>query len=211
MTNAEVIKALGLPVGYTPLTTEWAKTRYNDWAYRAIPNAPNFTWHEFLTTSHAPALTNRQYATQFAPTLDILVNIQALAIQLQKLRNQINRKAKATLGAKYRPIALLITSGYRSPRVNTLAKGKALSAHKLGLAADIKVAGYTNNDIAYTAKEVGFKRFGWANTYMHLDIAGYENYKNLNYYAVPAVWTYTSTTQSNRLLARQFKTQLLAA
>lgn len=80
--------------------------------------------------------TRSQFAARYEITntviegSDIHQNIQALCeSQLQPMRNE--------LGPIY------ISSGYRSPALNQKVGGAKKSAHMLGLAADIHVAGYS--------------------------------------------------------------------
>lgn len=69
----------------------------------------------------------------------VLGNIKALVLNvLDPLRTRIGRP-------------IIITSGYRSQRVNELAGGSKTSQHMLGKAADIHIQGYTPQqmDIVY--------------------------------------------------------------
>ena len=69
----------------------------------------------------------------------VLGNIKALVLNvLDPLRARIGRP-------------IIITSGYRSQRVNKLVGGSKTSQHMLGKAADIHVQGYTSQqmDIVY--------------------------------------------------------------
>lgn len=69
----------------------------------------------------------------------VLGNIRALALNvLDPLRARIGRP-------------IIITSGYRSQRVNELVGGSETSQHMLGKAADIHIQGYTPQqmDIVY--------------------------------------------------------------
>ena len=52
--------------------------------------------------------------------------------------------ARTILGGR----AIVITSAYRSPRINRMVGGTATSAHPLGYAADICVAGLTHFAVA---------------------------------------------------------------
>ena len=54
--------------------------------------------------------------------------------------------ARKILGSR----AIVITSAYRSPRINQMVGGTATSAHPLGYAADIRVAGLTHFAVART-------------------------------------------------------------
>ena len=69
----------------------------------------------------------------------VLGNIEALVLNvLDPLRARIGRP-------------IIITSGYRSQRVNNLVGGSKTSQHMLGKAADIHIQGYTSQqmDIVY--------------------------------------------------------------
>ena len=69
----------------------------------------------------------------------VLGNIKALVLNvLDPLRAKIGRP-------------IIITSGYRSQRVNNLVGGSKTSQHMLGKAADIHIQGYTSQqmDIVY--------------------------------------------------------------
>lgn len=74
-----------------------------------------------------------------AQSSQVLGNIKALVLNvLDPLRARIGRP-------------IIITSGYRSQRVNELVGGSKTSQHLLGKAADIHVQGYTPQqmDIVY--------------------------------------------------------------
>jgi len=60
----------------------------------------------------------------------VLENINILAVQLQALRNQINKP-------------IMVISGYRSPKHNKAIGGVKNSQHLLGRACDIIVQGMT--------------------------------------------------------------------
>lgn len=71
----------------------------------------------------------------FALNETVLRNIQALANNLQVLRDEVKKPIK-------------ITSGYRSPEHNAKVKGVKNSRHITGEAADFKIAGMTPKQVA---------------------------------------------------------------
>ena len=68
---------------------------------------------------------------------------------------------------------MVVNSGYRCKKHNKKVGGKKNSAHLRGTAADIKC---TNSAIRYSiikyAFEVGFKRIGIYDKFIHLDVDG---------------------------------------
>lgn len=87
---------------------------------------PNFTLAELTVTS--TGLDN-------TPSAEHLKNLQRLALRLQLIRDALGRPIR-------------VTSAYRSPAVNRAVGGVANSAHALGHAADIVVAGMSAYDLA---------------------------------------------------------------
>jgi uncharacterized protein YcbK (DUF882 family) len=71
----------------------------------------------------------------FALNETVLRNIQALANNLQVLRDEVKKPIK-------------ITSGYRSPEHNAKVGGVKSSKHITGEAADFKIAGMTPKEVA---------------------------------------------------------------
>ena len=71
----------------------------------------------------------------FALNETVLRNIQALANNLQVLRDEVKKPIK-------------ITSGYRSPEHNAKVGGVKSSRHITGEAADFKIAGMTPKQVA---------------------------------------------------------------
>lgn len=65
---------------------------------------------------------------------------------------------------------ITINSGYRCKRNNQLVKGVPNSQHTLGKAADIRVAGFTPEQVAKAAEKVGFTGIGVYNNFTHLDV-----------------------------------------
>lgn len=84
------------------------------------------------------------------PNAEQWANVLYTAQQLEKIRAYITTK----LGA---PRALIVTSCFRSERVNRAIGGSPKSAHLHGLAADFDVAGLTSPQTARLIKEMADK------------------------------------------------------
>lgn len=70
------------------------------------------------------------------PSLTAIDNLQLLVDNvLQPVRDHFGR-------------SVTISSGYRSPQLNTAIGGSATSDHCLGMAADIEIAGVDNKELA---------------------------------------------------------------
>ena len=81
-----------------------------------------------------------------------------LVVKLDKIRETVG-------------FPLIVTSGYRCSLHNSKIGGVPDSAHVKGLAADIKVTTSRQRFLVVKAAlEVGFKRIGLANNFIHLDI-----------------------------------------
>lgn len=94
--------------------------------YDKLPGAPNFRYREFIRSQTATRL-----GISNEPTEEHWKNIERLAARvLQPIRNRFG--------------PLRITSGYRSPELNTAIGGSPYSNHCRGQAADIEP---TNADI----------------------------------------------------------------
>ena len=92
----------------------------------------NFYLDEFLVSDEADkaGIANE-------PTPEHMANIEKyLAPGLEKTRKLLGNRA------------IVITSAYRNPKVNKLVGGVVTSAHPLGYAADIRVAGLTHFETA---------------------------------------------------------------
>ncbi len=88
----------------------------------------HFYLDEFLVSD-----TAEKFGIANTPTAAHLANIKRhLAPGLEK--------ARQALGGR----AIVITSAYRNPKINKIVGGTATSAHPLGYAADIRVAGMTH-------------------------------------------------------------------
>ena len=73
---------------------------------------------------------------------------------------------------------LTIDSGHRCALHNARVGGAPLSQHK-SLAFDVRLAGHDPMRLSALARESGFRGFGYANTFLHLDMR-----------ARPAHWFY---------------------
>ena len=81
-----------------------------------------------------------------------------LVIKLDQLREKVG-------------FPIIITSGYRCPKHNKEVGGKPDSAHIKGLAADISVSTSPRRyKLIKAAIEIGFKRIGIGERFIHLDI-----------------------------------------
>lgn len=70
---------------------------------------------------------------------------------------------------------VIITDGYRTREFDILLTGRA-GQHTLGKAADIKVRGYSSEELAAIAEEIGFDGIGIINSEaIHVDTRGYKS------------------------------------
>lgn len=86
----------------------------------------HFTLAEFTVSSTADRL-----GIANTPTAEHLENLKLTAAGFEKVRSILG------------DCAIVITSGYRNPRVNAAVGGVPNSAHALGLAGDFRAAGYS--------------------------------------------------------------------
>jgi hypothetical protein len=91
----------------------------------------NFSFSEFVFSETALRL-----GIPNIPPIECRLDILRLARWLQTLRNRLSKKYN-------RDIPISVTSGYRSPRLNKKIRGSKTSDHMKGLAADIKIHGFT--------------------------------------------------------------------
>jgi len=87
-------------------------------------------------------------------------------------------------------IVFSINSGYRTPQYNDTLDTVTNSPHTYGKAADVRWGGYNDAQkeaILEALHDVGFRRFGIANSYVHVDNADMETG-----HPTPAVWTYNT-------------------
>ncbi len=81
---------------------------------------------------------------------------------------------KLSRAVRYKPI--IITDGYRTPEYDVRLTGKA-GQHTKGLAADLRVEGYTAFELAALAELLGFDGIGVINQRcVHLDVRGYKSF-----------------------------------
>lgn len=97
---------------------------------------PHFSYRE-MTRSE----TARRHGVANTPTQADLANIIYTAHQLEKVRTYLNDKYQ-------KPIAIIVTSCFRSEKVNKLVGGSPTSAHRRGLAADCDATGFTSKAFA---------------------------------------------------------------
>lgn len=95
---------------------------------------------------------------------DKIIVSEELIIMLEKLSRAI----------KYKPI--IVTDGYRTEEFDKLLTGRT-GFHTKGLAADIRVEGYTSYELAAIAEILGFDGIGIINNRaVHLDVRGYKSF-----------------------------------
>lgn len=99
-------------------------------------------------------LTTSQTATRLkinnTPTPEIIENLKVVAAQVQKVRDHFGKP-------------LIISSGYRSEKLNSAIGGARNSQHTKGEAIDIQsTTGYTNADIFnYIKNNLDFDQLIW--------------------------------------------------
>lgn len=99
-------------------------------------------------------LTTSQTATRLkinnTPTPEIIENLKVVAVQVQKVRDHFGKP-------------LIISSGYRSEKLNSAIGGARNSQHTKGEAIDIQSTnGYTNADIFnYIKNNLDFDQLIW--------------------------------------------------
>jgi len=90
----------------------------------------NFSLDEFLISQ-----TASRKGIDNTPTTEVIENLKQLAINvLQPLRDKLG--------------PVVITSGYRSPKLNKAVGGAATSQHLTGCAADINIPTMGNDELA---------------------------------------------------------------
>ncbi len=124
---------------------------------------PNFSWSEFDSRALAGEAANPNVATYLKNGKPYLAGSG---------KQHMNRTFMAML-QEARTIAgipFTINSGYRTPQYNaTLKDSVPNSSHVLGHAADIAITPATKLKIAKALYAAGFRRFGFANSYIHVD------------------------------------------
>ncbi len=100
--------------------------------------APHFTLEEFTTSQEAA-----RRGINNEPSAVIVANLTRLADTMEQVRNYLGHP-------------IVISSGYRSPTLNTAIGGSKTSAHVKGLAADFTCPGYgTPLDVAKALAKSG--------------------------------------------------------
>ena len=107
---------------------------------------PHFSLEEFLRSEAAD-----RHGINMAPPPDVVDNLYVLVEQvLEPLRAAINEgRPKAA-----RERSIIVTSGYRPRRLNTLIGGSRTSAHRYGRAADIWATGISVPELAEAAERL---------------------------------------------------------
>ena len=81
---------------------------------------------------------------------------------------KLNQAFRDRVGVPYTP-----NSAYRTPEHNKRVGGSPKSQHLEGKAIDIPLLkGYTIDEMADIAEEIGFDGIGKYNTFVHLDVRG---------------------------------------
>ena len=115
----------------------------------------HFTLDE-LTASQTAA--RRRIDNQ--PPMAVLENLTRIAALLEQVRAAVGRP-------------VIVSSGYRSPALNTAVGGARNSAHVLGLAADITVPGMAPKALAKAiiAAGIQFDQLIYEGTWVHIGLA----------------------------------------
>jgi hypothetical protein len=130
-----------------------------------IKLSPHFSLFEMIATSHKVDNT---------PTMETVVN-------LCRLCNEVLEAARKKYG---RPI--IVTSGYRCPKLNNLVGGVPTSRHLTGQAADLRVEN----------KELGTKLFNALKTQPGIDELLYEHKGS-------AKWIHVAWAEEPRHMVRE--------
>jgi zinc D-Ala-D-Ala carboxypeptidase len=106
-----------------------------------MPSAPqklsaHFTLHELLASQTA---TRKGITEQFDPPPEIIDNLKHLAVNLLEKLRVINDNKP-----------LILSSGYRCPRLNKAIGGAKNSQHMLGMAADVDFGSEKDNKAFFT-------------------------------------------------------------
>lgn len=78
---------------------------------------------------------------------ELMQNVVDLATWLQMLRNRLTKH----LG---KPVSIIVSSGYRCPKLNKAIGGSPTSSHMSALAADIKVPGVSVDSLFELIREL---------------------------------------------------------
>ena len=97
---------------------------------------PNFSLEEFTLSNTAVRL-----GIDNTPSIEVINNLSLLVkFVLEPLRTKLAEKFG-------KPTPVIITSGYRSPKLNAAVGGSKTSQHLEGKAADIHVPGMTTEEL----------------------------------------------------------------
>lgn len=115
---------------------------------------PNFTYAELIQSDIA-----ERFGIDNTPDdPHVVSNLYVLASGLERCRAILDKP-------------MIITSGYRSPRLNALVKGARSSAHLSGLAADFRVPGMSARDVCLLLKDhrhIGFDQLIHEGSWTHI-------------------------------------------
>lgn len=78
---------------------------------------------------------------------ELMQNVVDLATWLQILRNRLTKHLD-------KPVSIIVSSGYRCPKLNKAIGGSATSSHMSALAADIKVPGVSVDSLFELIREL---------------------------------------------------------
>ena len=116
----------------------------------------HFTFEEIIESEYAI----RHNLSNVPTDPDIVGNLHILAAGLERVRSKVCRP-------------MVISSGYRSPKVNAGVKGSKTSRHMRGLAADFKVAGMSVREACFLIDnwkhEIQFRKLIQEGTWIHLE------------------------------------------
>jgi len=91
--------------------------------------SPHFTLEEMTQSEYA---ARRGWPNN--PEEKEIANLKRLAMLLEQVRSEVNKP-------------IVVTSGYRSPNINSAIGGSKNSQHMLGCAADIRAVGLSPDDL----------------------------------------------------------------
>ena len=91
--------------------------------------SPHFTLEEMTRSEYA---LRRGWPND--PEEKEIANLKRLAVLLEQVRSEVNKP-------------IVVTSGYRSPNVNSAIGGQKTSQHMFGCAADIRAVGLSPDDL----------------------------------------------------------------
>lgn len=123
---------------------------------------PNFTLAELIDSDQATRLGIDN--TPNSPTA--MANLYKVAQLLEAIRKLCGNKP------------VIVSSGYRSPRVNAMVGGSSSSEHMTGAAADFRIPGFgTPLQIckAIVAAKIPFGQLIWEGSWVHISIADGHN------------------------------------